>query len=60
VGDAELEADHHRGRQRGQPDEVAAPRQERDRHGEEHARYLHDRLRRRPAAQAPDAERRAA
>jgi hypothetical protein len=60
VGDAELEADHHGGRQRGEPDEVAATREERDRHREEHARDLHDRLRRRPSAQAPDAERRPA
>ncbi len=54
VGDAELEADQHGGRQRGQPDDVAPPRHERDRHRQEHARDLHDRLRRRPPAQAPD------
>ena len=60
VGDPELEADEHGGRQRGEPDEVAPPGHEGDGDREQHGAHLHDRLRRRPVAQAPDAERRAA
>jgi hypothetical protein len=60
VRDAELEADQDGGRQRGEPDEVAPARDERHRDGEQHGADLDGGLGGRPAAQPPDAERRAA